>query len=174
DEDRAKQREGKPEADEEKRQEPPDNQSRDVFRGRNDAELDDANGPDQEHDDREDQADDREASDELAVDHVIAIDGLGQQSGQCRLRPLAVDRVETEGNAQKRDQERDQRGERRYLAQRLKRRWRREQDEEQRLRAGSVRGKHFDPPTGRLDGRRTREGEDDGQAKEAVARDRVG
>ena len=85
-----------------------DDQPRDIFRGRDDAELDDADGADQEHDHREDQADDREAGDELAVDHVIAVDGLGQQARQGRLGPLAVDRVETEGNAQQRDQKRDQ------------------------------------------------------------------
>ena len=47
--------------------------------------------------------------DELAVDHVVAVDGLGQQARQRPLRPLAVDGVEAEGDAQQRAEEADER-----------------------------------------------------------------
>ena len=88
----------------------------------NDAELDHADGADQEHDHREDQADDSQAGNELAIDHVVAVDGLSEQARQSCLRPLAVDRVKSERDAQQRDEERDQRRERRNLAQCLQRR----------------------------------------------------
>ena len=59
--------------------------------------------PTMHHDHGQDEADRGQAGDELAVDHVVAIDGLGEQARQRRFRALAVDRVKAEGNAQQRD-----------------------------------------------------------------------
>ena len=55
---------------------------------------------------QQDQADDRQPGGELAVDHVVAVDRLGEQPRQRALGALAVDRIEGEGEAEQRRDDR--------------------------------------------------------------------
>ena len=61
-------------------------------------------------DDRgQDERDDRQPGDELAVDDVVAVDGLRHQPRQRPLGPLRADGVEAERDAQQRPEEADPR-----------------------------------------------------------------
>ena len=53
----------------------------------------------------EHERDDRQPGGELAVDHVVAVDRLRQEPRQRALGPLAVDRVEGEGEPEQRRDE---------------------------------------------------------------------
>ena len=74
----------------------------DLARGRQDPEADDAERRDQPDDRDEDDADDRQSGGELAVDDVVAVDRLGEEAGQRPAGPLAVHRVEREGDPEQR------------------------------------------------------------------------
>ena len=67
---------------------------------RHDAQPEHPEPGDEQHHRDQDDADDREAGGELAVDDVVAVDGLGEEARQRALRALAVDRVEGEGHAE--------------------------------------------------------------------------
>ena len=86
----------------EERHEQPERRAGGAPRRRDDPEPDDPERRDHRDDDDEDERDDREAGRELAVDHVVAVDRLGQQPRQRPLGPLAVDRVEREREAEQR------------------------------------------------------------------------
>ena len=82
-------------ADVEERREEPRDEPDDLLGARHDAQPEDPE-PGDDHDDREqDQADDRQAGGELAVDDVVAVDRLGEQPRQRPLGALAVDRRRT-------------------------------------------------------------------------------
>ena len=91
------------------RDEQPDDDPQQLLRRRHDPEPEDPERRDHRDDDREDERDDREPGRELAVDHVVAVDRLREQPRQRPLGPLAVDRVEREGEAEQRRGEGDER-----------------------------------------------------------------
>ena len=76
---------------------------------RHDAEPEHPEPGDEPDDRQQDEPDDGHAGRELAVDHVIAIDRLGQQAGQRPLGALAVDGVEGERQAEQRRDDPDER-----------------------------------------------------------------
>ena len=75
---------------------------------RDDAEADDAHAAQHQDDGAQDHGDDREAGHELAVDDIVAVDGLRHQPRQRPLGPFGADGVEPEGDAQHRPEEGDQ------------------------------------------------------------------
>ena len=69
---------------------------------RDESEAEHAERRDDPDDRDQHEADDRQAGRELAVDHVVAVDRLGQQARQRSLGPLAVDGVEGERQPEER------------------------------------------------------------------------
>ena len=76
---------------------------------RDDPEPEDAEAGDDPDDRHQHDPDDRQTGRELAVDHVVAIDRLGQEAWQRPLGAFAVDGIEREGQAEQRRHDGDER-----------------------------------------------------------------
>ena len=113
--DRAERREGEPEADVDDRDDEPGEQAEHTLRVGDDPQPDDPETRDDGGDRHEGHRDDAEPGDELPVDDVVAVDRLGQQTGQRPAGSFAVDGIEAEGDADQRDEEADEAVERREL-----------------------------------------------------------
>ena len=105
---RAEHCEGEPQPDIDDRQHDPGDHPRDVPGAWRDPQPEQAEGGDQGSDGGEDQPDDEQPGRELPVDHVVPVDGLGQQARQRSQGPFSIDGIEAEGDPDERQHEADE------------------------------------------------------------------
>ncbi len=110
--DRQEHPEREPHRDVQDRDRYPDDEAQHLGPGRDDAQPQEAEAGDHHHHRHEDDRDRDQGGAELAVDDRVAMDGLGHQAGERALGPLAVHRVEREGDPQQRRGEADEGGDR--------------------------------------------------------------
>ena len=143
---REQDRQREPQRDVDDRHEEEDDEAGEVGAGRDQPEAQDAVAGDRGQDRPDREGDGRDTGDELAVDHVVAVDRLGHEAGERALRALAADGVEAQRDAEQRAEEADELVEGRHPVGRE-----REQVEEQRRRPRGLARGVADVAAGRVD-----------------------
>ena len=148
----------------------PHEQAGNLAEGGDDAEPEHAEAGDDQHQGGQHDADNGEPGDELAVDHIVTMDGLGDETRQRALRSLPTDSVETERDPEDRRQKPDEGEEReRHRVGRDG-----EQTQEQRRRTGRLRSDVTDAGCSRVDGAGRGQGQNDEQHDESCREQVVG